>query len=475
MKQFPVVLLVLLALTLSAQAQKCELTLQDLKQNPGAPPTEVNPNDGPGTCGFLKFSWKAFLAMNWPAIWNFDRAETAKQTRGLPDQTKLIGQGVPGDPTVWELYQPNWYIFTPNNPPPSGFGGWNQDSVLPSACGQLMNTNAAKLTGAQKASLRMLSSLSKFDGMPGVTQANSSAPLIDQNGFYARYEIRTSFETFNYLVGNQFYLASAQENQTFSLPVQNGDHAGAIFLKAAWKVLSSDEEKSGRFHTARAFLFTPSSHNVKETCVGPVPVGLVGLHIVQKTASFPDWIWATFEQVDNTPADPTNPSNPATQDRWSFFENGSAKSMGAPKCPNSSSPCQDWQPTSSHRNDVTGGPTQAIRFTPIPKSPNQPSLDQINQSAKNVLGQINPSSIWQFYQLVEAQWHPLDTAPGTFFPSSHVANTTMETYTQKASCMACHGGATAADGQTSSDLTFELSLGWRPGVLPASRIKPSNH
>ena len=33
----------------------------------------------------------------------------------------------------------------------------------------------------------------------------------------------------------------------------------------------------------------------------PTLVGLVGLHIVQKTKSRPQWIWSTFEQVDNVP------------------------------------------------------------------------------------------------------------------------------------------------------------------------------
>ena len=44
-------------------------------------------------------------------------------------------------------------------------------------------------------------------------------------------------------------------------------------------------------------------------------MGLVGLHIVSKTPARPQWIWSTFEQVDNVPvvtgATPT--SNTAIQ------------------------------------------------------------------------------------------------------------------------------------------------------------------
>jgi hypothetical protein len=42
MRRFMVVLVVLFAVHVQLHAQSCQLTLQDLKQNPGAPPTEVN-------------------------------------------------------------------------------------------------------------------------------------------------------------------------------------------------------------------------------------------------------------------------------------------------------------------------------------------------------------------------------------------------------------------------------------------------
>lgn len=468
MRRWLILLTLFATINVQVQGQTCQLTLQELQQNRGVPPTEVNTGEGAGTCGFLKFSWRAFLALNWPAIWAFDRGDTTKQTRGLPDTTKMIGQERPSDPTVWDLFQPNWYIFAPSNPPPGGFAGWNQDSALPSACGQIMRANAARLTPAQKSSLKVLSSLSKFDSMPGVTQALSAAPLIDQDGFYARYEIRTSFETYNYIVANRFYSADAQENQTFNFPVQNGTRPGAIFLKAAWKPLTAEEARSGKFHTARAFLYTPTSPNVQSTCAGPVPVGLVGFHIVQKTQDFKKWMWVTFEHVDTTPPDP---ASPGTQ-LWHFFRTGSTKPLAAPICPTSGLPCHDWQPTSTHLNDVTGGPTQAIRLNPIPMSPNQPALDQINQSVLGILRQINPNSVWQFYRLVEAQWEQAGTPTG-FFPPTRVANTTMETFTQKSSCMACHKGAVAADGNTAADFTFELNLGWRQTVIPAPTPVPS--
>jgi hypothetical protein len=53
-----------------------------------------------------------------------------------------------------------------------------------------------------------------------------------------------------------------------------------------------------RFFTRVAWVLDP--FDPTQTCK-QVTVGLVGLHIVQKTASRPQWIWSTFEQIDNVP------------------------------------------------------------------------------------------------------------------------------------------------------------------------------
>jgi hypothetical protein len=461
-------------------AQTCNPVIRpaDLK---GVRPTEIVPPGTHDNCNFLQFAWQGFLAMNWPPL-PADPGVTHGIARGLPDPSKVIGQSDNGDNrTVWEQDQPNWYLFWPRNPPPpaadgQSFVAWNRHAWLPAACGPLED----KLPPGSEPP-RILSALSKFDGgMPGVLQAKSSAPLIDQDGYYARYEILMDYPAFNYINANQFYLldkleAFAQKGQPFSFPVQDGSEPGATLIKAAWKTLSAEEINSHRYHTAQAFLYTPTASGIEPTCAGPVTVGLVGLHIVQKTRDFPKWIWATFEQVDTTPADPNNlpPKDPPAG--WGFFKRGSSVTPNQkPNCPDGVTEdltkC-DFQPTSSHvgqnPNDKTGGPTQAVRSNPIPKSLNQPSLGQINQAAQDALRQINPNSVWQYYQLTEAQWQ----GPTAFFPTK-AANLTMETYTQSISCMSCHNPAKAPDSgkQVSSDMMFEFGLAWQNAMLPASRL-----
>ena len=57
-------------------------------------------------------------------------------------------------------------------------------------------------------------------------------------------------------------------------------------------------------------------------------VGLVGLHIVQRTPSRPQWIWSTFEQVDNVPPpDYVPPRPPALPSQTFTFNDGTATPM----------------------------------------------------------------------------------------------------------------------------------------------------
>ena len=469
----------------SAVAQHCALNVP-LSSLQGQRPVEISPSVPPGTCGFLQFAWQDFLALNWAPL-AVNSANSTGLARGLPDPSKIIGQGGTDSSTVWEQFQPNWYLFWRNNPPPNAvsgdsFAAWNQDAWLPAACGPLKS----KLPPGSPPP-HILSSLSKFDAMPGVAQA-FAAPLIDQEGRYLRYEILLDYQAFNYVNSNQFYLLSnlqtfEHSGHSFQFPVQAGNLPGATFIKAAWKVLTPAEIDSHRFHTVQAFLFTPGTAPIGETCAGPVIVGLVGLHIVQKTQGFPEYLWATFEQVDNTPDDPGNAGS-TPPEGWSFFQPGSSKPPNEqPRCPDGVTPLTqcDFQPTSTHLgvapNDKSGGPVQVKRLNTIPKSQNQPALSEINTAVHEALIAIDPHDVWQFYQLVEAQWQsgapaqPPCTRPSGFFPACNVANSTMETYLQQNnSCMSCHKNLSHAptNPQVQSDLTFELNLAWGPTPSPGT-------
>src|SRR5207244_7654311 len=72
----------------------------------------------------------------------------------------------------------------------------------------------------------------------------------------------------------------------------------SIEIKAAWRVMTSvPASQRKRYFVTSAQLLDPVTGRCTAT-----DVGLAGLHIVNKTAKFPNWVWSTFEQVDNVPA-----------------------------------------------------------------------------------------------------------------------------------------------------------------------------
>jgi hypothetical protein len=70
---------------------------------------------------------------------------------------------------------------------------------------------------------------------------------------------------------------------------------GSINVKSAWVEMNGLKPDPARFCTRRAWV--PRSGGACEK----ITVGLVGLHIEQKTPTRKHWIWTTFEQVDNAP------------------------------------------------------------------------------------------------------------------------------------------------------------------------------
>jgi hypothetical protein len=170
-------------------------------------------------------------------------------------------------------------------------------------------------------------------------------------------------------------------------------------------------------------------------------MGLVGLHIVQKTVSRPQWIWSTFEQIDNVPekSPPIAGETPA-QAPFSFNDG-----LGTPisKKTRALSPTN---PPVAHPDK-----TQIARGRDI-----DPSTRSTNSSYQNADGV--KESVFRFYKLVMTQWPvtvrnpdgtladgmPAHTFPGTG-DTTAVSNSAIETFRQNSvsnGCMACHNLAT---------------------------------
>jgi hypothetical protein len=373
---------------------------------------------------FDLFSWESFVALNW-----------------RPD-----GKGVIGDrsdnPTVWETWKESYEIFLPDGKAPAP---WGKGSFVPPACAKDKGTG-----------LKLLAQVGKTPNvLDEMDQPFKTGPLIDQNGQYTRFEILVNREMFNYIEQNKLYSFDGQ-NQfkgkvVFPSGSINNKTYGAIMVKAAWKILGKGDDAS-RFHTAKALVYVPPTDDpvIRETCY-VATVGLVGLHIGTKTDICPQWIWSTFEQVDNVP----KYGNYSNNGHYNYFnpKQGYAEMNNAPARP--------WDPNIKGQKG-----SQIVRLNEIARG-----TDSLNMIFRKKLRAVNPKSVWQYYELVGTQWpvNPGQLPAGNPFPL-FMANTTLESYIQgivkdnkvqhipgvSSSCMGCHNGATMKSTGQASDFTFLL-------------------
>jgi hypothetical protein len=351
-------------------------------------------------------------------------------------------------PTVWQSWADLFSVMLPDGAPPPTFGA----SVPPPAI----------CTGGPGGT-RVLQMISKTPVTPTLQVAGqplNTGPLIDQNGNYVRYQILINEPMYNYIVANGLYSQAGQQRFTDSIAFPEGavtagttGTIGAIVMKAAWKVLDPDNsgDAASRFHTTTAYVYTPAADGVQPSC-GLQTLGLVGLHIVHKTDTEPQWIWSTFEHIDNAPTVAEAKAPPAGA-RYNFF-NPACDSVA---CPWNAQPPQPWNP--SVEPFPNGFRSQIVRATRYE--------DIALQSAGMWNAQFQAAmkgTVWENYHLITTQW-PTDAAnptdpDGAPFPL-FAANTTMETYVQgnvpqaSSTCMGCHGNATSMTGKP-SDFSFVL-------------------
>jgi hypothetical protein len=144
-------------------------------------------------------------------------------------------------------------------------------------------------------------------------QPFKTGPLIDQQGNYALFDILMNRQMFDYIKQHKLYskaeqLNAANSNLRIDFPagtnppdgqVESGD-LGGIIIKVSWKILDSDAEKR-KFHTVDALVSMPRHDpNTEPQCLRKT-LGLIGFHVMHKTKSRLQWIWTSFEHVDNVP------------------------------------------------------------------------------------------------------------------------------------------------------------------------------
>ncbi|WDY60481.1 hypothetical protein [Pseudomonas sp. PSKL.D1] len=489
---------ILLCLSVLQPASAAPLTAADtcvqqqLVFNPASggflPVNNFNANDQ----AFMNcFGWQLFIALNWPV--NPGWPATASLA-GEPDMKSTLAQfGVPSEPgkpmsvaPVWASYKDANDIFLPGAPKPSD---WGVQTLVPDGC-STQGSLTALTVGARKfmnaTSEGAINALHGFHlstgtlaTIPDSVMEASGGWLTDQSGNLVFFERKVGKAEFDYIVkhalydaANQLKVAQNQDGNTpegLSLPIGKAMRAlppdpvpqedlGAIELKAAWRVLTGKPELYGRYLTTVAWLKRPDTLE----CTQEV-VGLVGLHIINKTQASPNFIWTTFEQVDNVPEPAQTPAQQTPPEGFAF---NNPNCGSGPECkPNVARiQCNGNDCTEPFPRDQ---PVQTTREHPVPGN-----LQALNSAVQaNFAQHSQGQSVFQYYKLINVLWTQTPTPPspepgakaqaplsyGPFISegSVPVANTTMETYVQADNCNQCHQYATIAGSDTlASDFSF---------------------
>ena len=439
----------------SADAQVCpsatlspgiphEVTLQD--------PQEPNQTD------FDCFSWQSLVGLSWAAT---------ADANGKPDTSIPFGQTGSRGLVVWQTYK-NWDAVFPQN---------NNPNPCPDGKDNCWNTPLAG--GAN------LYATSKSGGfLDGQVQAVPNAWLTDQNGQLTRYEILVNRDEFEFVVKNDLYDGSEQKKypNNINMPEgKNGGPEGPIELKAAWKILSDNDDPSKYFSTIATIQDTKinpengypqPNGGVYMTCKGSAngicqrPVGLVGFHIAHKVKDNPQWVWSTFEHKNNAPIQKKGEQPEVDEGTtYSYFK----KDCGSGKeCTKNTNPRDIPIPVTT--------PNQVTRYIDPHYGVGKILPKKVNSQWQQLLA----GTVWENYELISTQW-PTDPQNKVeckalqdigikyFEPQGCptppiLANITMETYIQgdhvkpeyASSCIGCHQYGALLNGKK-ADFSYLFS------------------
>ena len=335
-------------------------------------------------------------------------------------------------------------------------------------------------------------------------QASTNLPLIDINGNWTIFERRVNEREASYLkspnglsaqtltttTGQTLFIKNNPKGVQFTASdtTQTGKN-GSIEIKTAWRIIDKNAgDDPSRYYTQLAFIAVPGDlvADGRQFC-SSVTVGLVGMHIIQRNPVdpnnqklLPEWIWATFEHVDNAPvakapcsvADGcgTNPgtdwinkpscgpaaANPSV--RYSYYHHnaGVPGTNIGPVSAGTSKTKFPWKRTRPYAKGATTPATakpQVTRCWSI-----YPTTAQLNSQWQTALAALKTP--FQHYMLIGTQWGgTVEPEPGNKVPLNAVpgmlSNLTLETYIQNytgsdpnlpgpGSCIGCHSGATLA-------------------------------
>lgn len=381
-------------------------------------PTAACPFEGESQSAVDVFSWNEFVALNWPAT----QSCTADTTKSIVN-VKTYKDG----PVVWQTQMSADDVFKASPATPAPWCGGASVAAL-FAHEPVPFAHIAKAAPAAHLLGGMFASIAEPTGVTAV-----GGVVTDQSGRWLRYDRYMNQTEYNTVVPkNWWQLAVLNKLPSITLP------SNSLELKSSWKVLTPAEIAGGRYYTTMATVYNTPDEK-KSPGHNPVTLGLVGLHIIQKTAAQKGFFWSTFEQVDNDKV---------------FYRLGNPAPINKQTA---KKPYVELNPNGTPHNL----PVQIKRVNKIPVDPGVNAYYQ----------QLLKGSVFANYRLISTQWQTGGAPQGT---PANVANITIETYVQSVStppstapkamprrtgapftgCLGCHAYATTANKKTATDHSF---------------------
>ena len=358
-------------------------------------PHDVPAGPGASIQDLAIFAWQEFVALNWPSV---DPATTG--LRGRPNTGAdflSIKKGPDGSfpLLVWQTYRHKNELF-----PADGLTDPSFDSKMPVYKYKLIGS-LTPAPGNPVPTLNLFNNLDESSQIGLCTMyAHKSTRIL--------YEAKVNRGLFDYANTAKLTdcndkntcptLAAARANTKANLaalgaictPPTNiqgpivmlpcgdanlsGDAGeGAIEIKASWRALTAEEAASGRFYVRKVLLYSGQQFGALQ--YHNEVYGLLSLHIIHKTKSFPAFVFASWEQVDNY--DDANNSNPEGLRFHNIF--------GVPQPP------PDIPVTRAH--------------------PIHSQIPPVNDAVHAAFKAKDPNTIWQYYKLIGVQGTPVNGPP----------------------------------------------------------------
>lgn len=283
-----------------------KITPADLTATPAAlpaapPPYNYDPyNPNITHAEYARFAWRQFIYFNSPAQKN--GANAAGKTpvmRGFIDpgrnfaasgaadfhqSGKTDGSNFSSNQLLWETFAHRSELFPAGSAPKGNLASLDPEYVF-------------------QGGVEVASTEARFNNLDENTQIGQNQIFFPKNGntpsanpqddHIILFQAKVSPVEYDYI--KSIYNADKPPT-SLELP-PNGTNSGeSVEVKSAWREMTPELIKSGRYHTAEALYYYKENG---KTQARVATFGLVGVHILRKMENYPTFVYTTFEQVDN--------------------------------------------------------------------------------------------------------------------------------------------------------------------------------